>query len=89
MSDRLNHQLLRLTLLLQLERRARQAPSDELPFVIVNETAELLPYRQAVLWQKAPAKLQAASGIAKPEKNSPYALWLKPVLAIFQRLAIF
>ncbi|SJM93246.1 conserved hypothetical protein [Crenothrix polyspora] len=85
MSDRLNHQLLRLTLLLQLERRARQAPSDELPFVIVNETAELLPYRQAVLWQKAPAKLQAASGIAKPEKNSPYALWLKPVLQYVTR----
>ncbi|WP_394754208.1 efflux RND transporter periplasmic adaptor subunit [Crenothrix sp.] len=80
MSDRLNHQLLRLTLLLQLERRARLAPADELPFVIVNETTELLPYRQAILWQKDQAKLEAASGVAKPEKNSPYALWLKPVL---------
>jgi hypothetical protein len=80
MSERLNHQLLRLTLLLQLERRARQAPVDELPFVIVNETAELLPYRQAILWHKGHACLEAASGIAKPEKNSPYALWLRPVL---------
>lgn len=80
MSDRLNHQLLRLTLLLQLERRARLAPTDELPFVIVNETAELLPYRQALLWQKQPARLQAASGVSKPEKNSPYALWLNPLL---------
>jgi Barrel-sandwich domain of CusB or HlyD membrane-fusion len=80
MSERLNHQLLRLTLLLQLERRARQAAANELPFVIVNETTELLPYRQAVLWHKGQSKLVAASGIAKPEKNSPYALWLKPVL---------
>jgi hypothetical protein len=80
MSDRLNHQLLRLTLLLQLERRARLAPADELPFVIVNETSELLPYRQALLWKKKPARLQAASGVSKPEKNSPYALWLTPVL---------
>lgn len=80
MSERLNHQLLRLTLLLQLERRARQAPLDELPFVIVNETSELLPYRQAILWHKEAARLEAASGVAKPEKNSPYALWLRPVL---------
>ncbi|SJM93275.1 efflux RND transporter periplasmic adaptor subunit [Crenothrix polyspora] len=80
MSDRLNHQLLRLTLLLQLERRARLAPADELPFVIVNETTELLPYRQALLWHKKSARLHAASGVATPEKNSPYALWIKPIL---------
>lgn len=84
MSERLNHQLLRLTLLLQLERRARQAPADELPFVIVNETAEFLPYRQSVLWQKA-GVIEAASGVAKPEKNSPYALWLNPLLQHISR----
>lgn len=80
MTERLNHQLLRLTLLLQLERRARQASAEELPFIMVNETSELMPYRQALLWHKVAEKLEAASGIAKPEKNSPYALWLKPVL---------
>ena len=80
MSERLNNQLLRLTLLLQLERRARQAPDKELPYVLVNETAELIPYRQAVLWRKDNASIEAVSGVAKPEHNSPYSLWLKPVL---------
>lgn len=80
MSDRLNNQLIRLTLLLQLERRARQAPAKELPYVLVNETAELIPYRQAVLWRKDHAKIETVSGVAKPEQNSPYALWLTAVL---------
>lgn len=80
MSERLNHQLLRLTLLLKLEQRARQAPGKELPFVLVNETAELIPYRQAVLWRKDVAQVETVSGVAKPESNSPYILWLNPVL---------
>jgi Barrel-sandwich domain of CusB or HlyD membrane-fusion len=79
-SERLNQQLVRLTLLLQLERRARQAPEKELPYVLVNETAELIPYRQAVLWRKDNARIEAVSGVAKPESNSPYSLWLNPVL---------
>ncbi len=79
MSERLNQQLLRLTHLLQQERRARQAPAKELPYVLVNETAELIPYRQAVLWRKDVARIEAVSGVAKPEHNSPYALWLKAV----------
>ena len=80
MSERLNQQLLRLTLLLQLERRARQAPGKELPYVLVNETAELIPYRQAVLWRMDKSRIEAVSGVAKPEINSPYALWLKSAL---------
>jgi HlyD family secretion protein/Biotin-lipoyl like len=79
-SERLNNQLIRLTLLLQQERRARQAPASELPYVFVNETAELVPYRQAVLWRKDFARIVAVSGVAKPEQNSPYALWLAPTL---------
>ncbi len=80
MSEQRNKQLLQLTLLLQLERRARLAPAEELPYIIVNETADLLPYRQALLWKLDVAKLKAVSGVALPEKNSPYALWLNPVL---------
>ncbi len=80
MSEHLNQQLLRLTLLLQLERRARQAPGKELPYVLVNETAELIPYRQAVLWRKDIGRIEAVSGVAKPEPNSPYSLWVKPSL---------
>jgi HlyD family secretion protein/Biotin-lipoyl like len=84
-SDRLNNQLIRLTLLLQLERRARQASAKELPYVLVNETSELIPYRQAVLWRKDNATLEAVSGVAMPESNSPYALWLKLVLQYLNR----
>ena len=76
--------LIRLTLLLQLESRARLAPAAELPYVIVNETSELLPYRQAILWNKSSDTINAASGVVSLEKNSPYALlWLLPVLKHF------
>ena len=77
------HHLLRLTLLLQLESRARLAPAEELPYVMVNESSELFPYRQAVLWRRDPARLVAASGVASMDKNSPYALWLMPMLQAF------
>lgn len=77
--------LLRLTLLLQLESRARLAPAEELPYVMVNETSELFPYRQALLWRKEPASLIAASGVVSLEKNSPYALWAMPMMQHFSR----
>jgi hypothetical protein len=81
--QRNNKQLLQLTLLLQLERRARLATAEELPYILVNETADLLPYRQAVLWQIDLARLEAVSAVALPEKNSPYSLWLSSVLRHF------
>ena len=83
MTEQRNKQLLQLTLLLQLERRARLAPAEELPYVLVNETADLLPYRQALLWRLDAGKLEAVSGVALPEKNSPYALWISAVLRHF------
>lgn len=91
MSEQRNKQLLQLTVLLQLESRARLAPADELPYILVNETADLVPYRQALLWRLDTAKIKAASGVAIPEKNSPYALWLNPVLQHISRtdIAIF
>lgn len=79
MSATQNPQLARLTLLLQLERQARLAPAAELPFIIVNETAKLFNYRQAVLWRQDLFSVEAASGVATPEKNSPYLLWLSAV----------
>lgn len=84
MNEYSGHHLLRLTLLLQLESRARLAPAEELPYVMVNETSELFPYRQALLWRKDPARLVAASGVVSVEKNSPYALWLTPMLQHFR-----
>lgn len=86
MTEQRNKQLLQLTLLLQLEHRARTASADELPYVFVNETADFIGYRQAILWRSDLARLEAASGVALPEKNSPYALWLKAVMQHIRHL---
>ena len=65
MSNLQTQQLLRLTALLQLEKRARAASLEELGFVMVNETMGLMRYRQALLWQHQPAgKIVAVSGVA-------------------------
>lgn len=82
-----HQQLLKLTLLLQLQQRAEQAPSDELRYVVVNETADLLPYRQAVLWHIPHQQLVAVSGVAKPEPNAPYNVWLKRFFRFFHSQA--
>src|SRR3712207_5366708 len=83
MSESLNRQLLRMTTLLQLEQRARRAARDELAFLMVNETAALVPYHQAVLWQcgrKGKGRVAAVSGLAVPDRDGPYLLWLRRVL---------
>jgi hypothetical protein len=62
--------------LLQLARRVRTARSlDEASFIAVNETKQLFPYRQAVLWLKGRG-VTAISGLPLPERNSPYLNWL-------------
>lgn len=71
-----NRELLRLTALLQLERRARAATGDELPFVMVNETLGVVRYRQALLWRGAPERrIVAASGTTIADRNAPYLVW--------------
>jgi multidrug resistance efflux pump len=67
-----------LLVLLQLQRRARQAATPEaLGFVAVNETLQLLPYRQAALWTEAGAgQVAALSGVPQPEPTAPYVQWL-------------
>ncbi|WP_431855225.1 efflux RND transporter periplasmic adaptor subunit [Azospirillum sp.] len=81
-SGQLNRQLLRLSALLQLEKRARNAAQNELPFVMVNETAEVLPYQQAALWEGgAGGRVAALSGVSAPDPAGAYALWLKRLLA--------
>ena len=69
----------RLAALLQMEERLRQAEKKELPFIVVNETRLLVPYRQAVLWRagdRESAAPMAVSGVAVPDKNAPYLQWL-------------
>lgn len=78
--------------LLQLERRARQAPSAEsLAFVMVNETLQVLRYRQAALWRSDAALLgsgevAAVSGLPKPNPDAPYTQWLTRLLRTVARL---
>jgi multidrug resistance efflux pump len=72
----LNQQLLRLTELVQLGARAREAGRDELPFVIVNESVRAIAYDQAALWDVRSEKVVALSGAARFEPGSPYILML-------------
>jgi len=83
----LNYQLLRLGALLQLEQRARAASRNELEFLIVKETAGIVAYQQAALWQNpatgtAPLVL---SGVAAPDEGGPYYRWLDRVVAAIAR----
>lgn len=82
-----------LATLVQLEQRARNS-SDELAlgFLMVNDTHALVPYRQAVLWQgsedgQGNGKLCALSGLAVPDVDAPFNLWLVRVLAGHARQA--
>lgn len=68
------------TLLPTLEARARQANSlAELSFSMANDSYALLAFRQALVVQAQPGvgTVLAVSGLAKPEEDSPYLLWLK------------
>ncbi len=71
-----------LATLLNLERRAREAAGvAELGFVALNETRQLLGYRQAALWlpdERGDARL-ALSGLPRAESNAPYSQWLERV----------
>lgn len=73
--------------LLELGRRVRHAATlHELEFMVVNDSHDLLPYRQAALWSAA-SGLVCLSGVVQIEANAPYALWLNKVcrhLAIAQ-----
>jgi hypothetical protein len=67
--------------LLQLGRRARDAATPkELGFVMVNETLQLLPYRQAALWsEQGLGTVAAVSGLPQTDPNTPYVQWLAGV----------
>jgi multidrug resistance efflux pump len=59
----------------------------ELGFVACNETRMLVDYRQAALVTLSAARgprLSAHSGLADPDPNTPYALWL---VAVARRIA--
>jgi hypothetical protein len=84
-SNNLEVQLFGLSTLVQLEKRARHAATvQELVFIMVNETHSLVPYRQAVLWQREEAdsgRIAAISGTPVIERNAPFTSWLSLALA--------
>ncbi len=79
-----------LVTLLQLGRRARDAKTPaELGFVMVNETLQLLHYRQAALWLNTGlGGIAAVSGAPNPEANAPYIQWLGQVARNLNRAKI-
>ncbi|MBF0624909.1 MAG: HlyD family efflux transporter periplasmic adaptor subunit [Magnetococcales bacterium] len=78
-----------LSLLLELETMARQAPDlGALGFLLVNETHLLTPYRQAAFWRReAPGRgaIAALSGLAEVDPQTPFVAWLNRRLAALDR----
>lgn len=72
-------------LLLQLEREARHAESeDALRFVVVNQTRRLVSYRQAVLVRmEGPGRfaVEAISNVPVIDREAPLVRWVTQVLA--------
>ncbi|MEO5338398.1 MAG: HlyD family efflux transporter periplasmic adaptor subunit [Magnetospirillum sp. WYHS-4] len=73
-----------LATLLQLEKEARHAESEEaFGFVLVNQTRRLLPYRLAAFWRAGPGggEVAAVSGVQRPALDAPFMQWLAALLA--------
>ena len=67
--------------LLSLAHQAREArSSEELVFLLVNDSRSLLHYRQAALWL-AGTGVRGLSGVVEPDRNAPYALWVQRLCA--------
>jgi len=81
----------KLYALLQLEELARHAETlKELYFLIVNETRQLVNYRQAFLFTASGLsgktyKVETASSIAVIDSNEPYIVWLNGILENLQQ----
>lgn len=74
--ENVESQVIGLSLLVQLARRVREAATvEEIGFIVVNETKQLLPYRQSALWLQGKGVV-TVSGIPEPDRSSPYLHWL-------------
>lgn len=71
-----------LAALVGLVRKAREAGSTaELGFIAVNDTRDLVTYRQAALWF-AGRGVDKLSGLVQPDLNVPYTQWLEQVCRV-------
>lgn len=88
-ADIIDDELLGLGTLVQLGKRARSAATiEELAFIAVNETHQLVPYRQAAMWRrdaKGVGSVLAVSGAPAIERDAPFGLWLARVMAALDR----
>lgn len=76
MIDNAESRVIGLSILVQLSRRVREAATpEEIGFIAVNESKQLLPYRQSALWIQGKG-IVSVSGIPDPDRSSPYVQWL-------------
>lgn len=77
-----------LAALLHLEQRAfSAATSVELGFTVVNETLNLVPFRQAAFFtftSVGKPRLATASGLVSVSEDSPFAVWLGRFVSSFE-----
>jgi len=86
MSENAENQVIGLSILVQLSRRVREAATaEEIGFIAVNESKQLLPYRQSALWMRGKGVF-AVSGIPEPDSSSPYMQWLAECCKRWQAL---
>lgn len=65
-----------LSTLLSLQSKIQRAASlQEVRYRIVNDTALLLPYRQALLCEPGTGKVRAVSDLPEPDANAPFVIW--------------
>lgn len=68
-----------ISFILQLGRRARQAENaNVLGFIAVNESRQLLNYRQSAVWLQHKGVV-VVSGLPATERDTPYTQWLASV----------
>lgn len=62
--------------LLQIEWEARQAESmDDIAFLSVNETRQLINYDRALLWLPWQRRVRAVSGVSAIDRTAPFSQW--------------
>ena len=65
-----------LSRLLQLEWEARQATSmDDIAFLAVNETRQMVNFDRAMLWLPWQRRVRAVSGVSAVERTAPFTQW--------------
>lgn len=75
------------SILFHLQRRALSADTIlSLGFIIANETLNLIPYRQAIIFTRISQgnyKIQTVSGLVTIKEDSPFTVWLQKLSKTF------